>query len=247
MFHASTHLVQINVVVRDHRGHPVADLSKDDFTVIDRGKPEIVSFLSPVGPNPRLQQQRQALPPNTFSNEARYHSDTPGSVTLILLDNLNTLSSSSPQPYETTPFWVEDHALANAKHHLIEFLKGLDSANRIAIYGLNETLSVLCDFTCTRDQLVAAVTRYDPASKTRREAVEPGDFNTPVPGDFNPRMNADTRGMAALNNEARAQTTMASLSAIVAHMADIPGRKNLLWLTGNVPFAPQAIARILGR
>ena len=53
--------------------------------------------------------------------------------------------------------------------------------------------------------------------------------------------------LAALNNQARTQATMAALIAIAAHVADIPGRKNLLWLTANLPFSGQEIARILSR
>jgi hypothetical protein len=60
-------------------------------------------------------------------------------------------------------------------------------------------------------------------------------------------MDADTQSLAALNNRARAQTTMAALAAIAAHAADIPGRKNLLSLTANLPFSGEAVARILGR
>jgi hypothetical protein len=40
---------------------------------------------------------------------------------------------------------------------------------------------------------------------------------------------------------------MAALIAIAAHAAQIPGRKNLLWLTANLLFSGQAIARILSR
>jgi hypothetical protein len=50
-----------------------------------------------------------------------------------------------------------------------------------------------------------------------------------------------------MNNEARGQVTMAALAAIASHVADIPGRKNLLWLTSNLPFSGEAIARILSR
>jgi VWFA-related protein len=173
-------------------------------------------------------------------------------VTIVLLDNLNTLSGSSPQPYENTPYWLEDHALANAKQHLIEFLKQLDSNDRIAIYGLTDSVHVLCDFTCDRDQLLAVVSKYDATSKTQREAVEPGDYHFPQqPPDNERALDAqvitDVQRLAALNNQARSQVTMAALIAIAAHVADIPGRKNLLWLTANLPFSGQAIARILGR
>ncbi|HVA18052.1 MAG TPA: VWA domain-containing protein, partial [Candidatus Dormibacteraeota bacterium] len=37
--HVATRLVEVGVIVRDKNG-PVADLTKDDFTVLDRGKPQ---------------------------------------------------------------------------------------------------------------------------------------------------------------------------------------------------------------
>jgi VWFA-related protein len=242
----STRLVQVGVVARDKNG-PVADLTKDDFVVLDRGKPQKISVFS-LESSESMSQHAQPLPQNTFSDLPQYGTNRPRSVTIVLLDNLNTLSGSTPQNYETTPYWLEDHALANAKQHLIEFLKQLDSNDRIAIYGLTDSLHVVCDFTCDRAQLLEVVSKYDPTSKTQREAVEPGEFHTPVPGkEFNALMGADAQNLAALNNQIRAQTTMAALIAIEAHVADIPERKNLLWLTANLPFSGEAIARILGR
>jgi VWFA-related protein len=170
-------------------------------------------------------------------------------VTIVLLDNLNALSGSSPLPYETTPYWLEDHALANAKQRLIEFLKQMDANDRIAIYGLTDSVHVICDFTCDRDRLLAVVSKYDPTSKTQRDGAEAGEYNFPDQPNtiFDKAVSADAQRLAALSNQARAQTTMAALTAIAAHVADIPGRKNLLWLTANLPFSGQAIARILGR
>jgi VWFA-related protein len=242
----STHLVQIGVIVRDSKGS-IGNLTKDDFVILDRGKPQKISVFSAES-NAPTPQPAQLLPQNTFSDLPQYGSSKPRSVTIVLLDNLNTLSSSSPQPYETSPYWLEDHALASAKQHLIEFLKQRDANDRIAIYGLTDSLHVVCDFTCDRGQLLAVVSKYDPTSKTRREAVEPGEFHLPnVAPQFNEAIDEDVLRLAALNNQARAQATMAALIAIAAHVADIPGRKNLLWLTANLPFSGQAIARILDR
>jgi VWFA-related protein len=244
--HISTHLVQIGIIVHDRNG-PVGNLTKDDFVVLDRGKPQKIGVFS-VESGDSAPQPAEPLPKNTFSDLPRYGTSKPRSVTIVLLDNLNTLSGSSPLPYETTPYWVEDHALAFAKQHLIEFLKQRDSMDLIAIYGLRESLHVLCDFTCNRDQLLAVVTKYDPTSKTQREAVETGTFHTPVPGpEFNGYLDSTARRFAALNNEAREQATMSALTAIAAHVADIPGRKNLLWLTANLPFSAHSIALILNR
>jgi VWFA-related protein len=242
----STRLVQVDVIVRDKNG-PVADLTKDEFVVLDRGRPQGISLFS-VESGSSENQPVQPLPQNTFSDLPQYGTRAPRSLTIVLLDNLNTLSGSAPLPYETTPFWLEDHALANAKQRLIEFLKQADPRDRIAIYGLTQSLHVLCDFTCNREQLLAVVTKYDVTSHTQRDTAEPGNFHTPGPDvEFNEHLDEEAQELAASDNQARAQTTIAALSAIAAHVADISGRKNLLWLTANLPFSGRVIARILSR
>jgi VWFA-related protein len=243
--HVSSRLVQLNVIARDNRG-PVADLTKNDFLLLDQGKPQKISLFS-VESGSSEDRPVPALPRNTFSDLPQYGTSAPRSLTIVLLDNLNTLSGSAPMSYETTPFWLEDHALANAKQRLIEFLKQADSKDHIAIYGLTQSLHVLCDFTCNREQLLAAVTNYDVTSHTQRETAEPGTFHTPAPGGFNRHLDEDAQEQAALNSQARAQATMAALTALAAHAADVPGRKNLLWLTANLPFSGDAIARVLSR
>jgi VWFA-related protein len=244
----STRLVQIGVTARDKNGL-VANLTKDDFVVLDRGKPQKISVFS-VEASDSAPQATQPLPQNTFSDLPQYAGNRPHSVTIVLLDNLNTFSSTARQPYEDGAYWVEQLALANAKQHLVEFLKQLNPSDRIAIYGLADSLHVLCDFTCDRDALLSVVSKYDATSKTRREDVEPSAAHIPgfLPGDdrpFNGAINGGELAKAAVNNQVRAQTTMAALTAIAAHVANIPGRKNLLWLTSNLPFSGGAIASIL--
>jgi hypothetical protein len=136
----STHLVEIGVIVRDNNG-PVANLTKDDFVVLDRGKPQKVSMFSAES-SASATQPAQPLPQNTFSDLPQYGANKPRSVTIVLLDNLNTISGSTPLPYEDTPYWLEDFALASAKQRLIEFLKQLDPNDRIAIYGLTDSVHV---------------------------------------------------------------------------------------------------------
>ena len=240
----STRLVEVGVIARDKNG-PVADLTINDFVVLDRGKPQKISVFS-VESSESAVQPSQPLPQNTFSGLPQYGATTPRSVTIVLLDNLNTLSGNGHEGYEDGPEWMEDLALANGKAHLIEFIKDLDPKDHVAIYGLSDTLHVLCDFTSDRDRLLAILKNYDTASKTNREAVEPGNYHTPVPGkEFNDNMGAQALEFAAETNERRATQTMAALQSIASHVANIPGRKNLVWLTANLPFSGAALARIL--
>ena len=242
--HVTTRLVQIGVIVRDKSG-PVSNLTKEDFAVLDQGKPQKISFFS-LDSSAQAAQPAQPLPQNTFSDLPQYAAGTVGSITIILLDNLNTLYGSAPAgAYESTPAWMEDFALANGKAHLIEFVKTLNPKDRIAIYGLRHSLHVLCDFTSDRSQLLAILKNYDTTPMTSRDIAEPGATHTPVPGRFNPDVDADRMALAAQANQNRGGITMAALLSIAAHVASIPGRKNLVWLTANLPFSGAAMARIL--
>jgi VWFA-related protein len=239
----STRLVQVGVIARDKNG-PVADLTKDDFVVLDRGKPQKISIFS-VESSQSAPQPAQPLPQNTFSGLPEYGASTPRSVTIVLLDNLNTLYGSAAGNYETTPYWMEDLALANAKSHLIQFIKQLSPQDRVAIYGLRDSLQVLCDFTSDRGQLLAILKKYDTTSKTSREMAEPGAVHTPMGPEVDDLMNAEAVRLAGLANQERAQRTMAALVSIAAHVANVPGRKNLVWLTANLPFSGPTMARVL--
>ena len=247
----STHLVQFGVIVRDANG-PVGNLTKDDFQVIDRGTTQAIRVFSTDSSEPAA-QPAQPLPQNTYSDQVQYGASQPRSVTIILLDNLNTLNSSAPLPHESTPRWLEDHALAAAQQRLIEFLRQMDPRDRIAIYGLTDKLHVLCDFTCNRDRLLTVVRRYNATGKTPRDTAEPGTYHFE---EMDPEKNLHgfeggqdegAAELAAMKNEDRAAATMAALAAIAAHVADIPGRKNLLWITGNLVISGQAAASILVR
>ena len=243
----SSRLVQVGVIARDKNG-PVADLTKDDFVVLDRGKPQTISLFS-VESGKSEDRPVQPLPLNTFSDLPQYGAP-PRSLTILLLDNLNTLYGSAPGPYENTPYWFEDLALANAKQHLIEFIKQLDPRDRVAIYGLRDSLHVLCDFSSDRSQLLTILKRYDTTSMTSRETSDPSAVHIPnQPPGQPPRLNASVNQangqLAGITDQGRAGITMAALQSIAAHVANLPGRKNLVWLTANLPFSGIAMARIL--
>src|SRR5258708_8060658 len=63
----TTRLVQVNVVVHDKKGEPVADLKKEDFSIFDKGKEQKVAVFSmdsiDAAPKPW-----PPLPPSLFSN-----------------------------------------------------------------------------------------------------------------------------------------------------------------------------------
>lgn len=232
----STRLVEVDVIVRDKNG-PVANLTKNDFTVLDRGKSRQISVFSVDSARTPL-EGTQPLPQNTFSDLPQYGATAPRSVTIVLLDNLNTLYGSAPGSFESTPFWIEDLALQNARTHLIQFLEHLGPQDRVAIYGLTHSLHVLCDFTSDRAELLTVVKNYDTTSKTSREIVEPGAIHTPFPNAakyFDPFENGQRAQLAGAANENRGTLTMAALESIAAHVTNIRAAKIS---SGSLPIFP---------
>lgn len=244
----STRLVQIGVIVRDKNG-PVSDLIKNDFTVLDQGKLQAISLFTVD--SAETAKAAAPLPPNTFSDLPQYRATAPRSVTIVLLDNLNTLYGTiSESKYEASPHWAEDLALRSGKLHLVEFIKQMQPEDRVAIYGLRHSLHVLCDFTSDREQLLAILNKYDTRSVTNRAVVEPGYKTSPGNeehpfGVANGFENGASLSLAEGANEDRAAETMAALQQIAAHVANIPGRKNLVWLTANLPFSGATMAHAL--
>src|SRR5580692_5866632 len=88
-----TRLVQITVIAQDDQGHPVTDLSRDDFLLFDRGqRREIKVFTVDRGdsdPSAAALASRADPLEHIFTNTEPERSG-PNGVTVILLDSLNT-------------------------------------------------------------------------------------------------------------------------------------------------------------
>src|ERR1700737_556337 len=102
----TTRLVQVNVVVKDKQGLPVTDLRQDDFVLKESGREQQIRLFQ-VSSTQALENARNPLPPNIFSNRIERSSGTPPNVTVILFDALNT------------HFFDQ----VNAKRHLLNFLR----------------------------------------------------------------------------------------------------------------------------
>ena len=86
-------MVQLSVIVHDKNGNPVSGLKKEDFKLYDQGQLQKVAFFSeqtnllhtPVATSANLPNSQRA-----YSNKYEQDDSFSGSVTVILLDKLNT-------------------------------------------------------------------------------------------------------------------------------------------------------------
>ena len=219
----STRLIQINVVVQ-HKNEPVTDLKKDDFEIFDQGKKQQVATFSmesgELPPAVAAARAKIVLPQNTFKNRAELRPTSPNAVTVLLLDGLNTK--------------FEDQVYA--KRQLIAFLKQLRPADHVAIYELGNRLRILHDFSSDTESLIRAANNQ----KTRiNTEVAASELDAPNTGDdgLDRWMAASGQKIADFQVINRVQSTLAALEAIANHIAHLPGRKNLVWISSGFPFS----------
>ena len=240
---ATTRLVQVNVIVRDKRGNPVEELQPEDFTVFDEGQPQKIAVFSLESSSAGTRAAGGALPPdrpsNVFTNRLERTGPLRPSVTIVLFDALNTP--------------INDQAYA--RNRIIQFLGTLHPEDHAAIYLLTTKLQVLHEFTQDTKELLAALEHFHgrssaflaPAnsSSTDPSAVAPdlsdaldsiqrGAMSNVPPALAQLLKNADGAMMDS-ENVNRAQITAAALEAIAGHLARIPGRKSIVWVSGSFP------------
>ncbi len=219
----TTHLVQVNVIAEDKHGNPITGLTREDFRVLDNGEEQTVQFFSienTDAPGRAGTSPPSALPANTWTNRFDRRSGIPLSVTLILLDGLNTR--------------IQDQA--PARQQVIKLIQQLKPQDRVAIYTLGTDLRVLHDFTHDASSLLAALARYQGHS-----GPEVNDSNPDDPDSGNLTLDDFIRGadqkVASFQKIIRATMTASALEAIANHVAGISGRKNLIWVSGGFPIS----------
>ena len=255
IFRAGTTLVEFSIVATDNTGQPVTDLKQDEIAIVQNGKPQPIAFFrfegSAFSPD-AVSPPRESIAPGIFTNRPEYSPGPARNVTAIVLDSLNTLP--------------EDQVAVRAQ--VMQYLRGLAPNTRVAVYRMGSRLTILQDFTGDLDALRARLANLKadynlqatPADELVRiqemEAehldgvVEDGDEDM----DENERAEvqhkaelAKTKGYMARMDEQfqeqlharRINQTVASLEALGNHLAGIPGRKNLVWVTGGIPMMTQ--------
>jgi VWFA-related protein len=221
----STRLVEINVVAHE-KGQPVSDLTKDDFTVTDRGKPQTIRFFA-VTSRANSAQATNTLPPNTFSNQLEHRPDRPASVTILLIDGLNT--SFPDQAY--------------ARQEIIKYLKQLDPRDRVAIYTLGRSLRIIQDFTNDPAQLARKLPK---SGELLTADLANSDANSTIYAGVDSLID-DANVAADYYTTNRARNTLEAFEAIANHVASVPGRKNLVWVTASFPFSIGGTNAIIDR
>ena len=222
--------VVLDVIVTDKDGTPTHGLKAQDFSILENGtlqqvkgfeehRPDAQSAKTPVPVN---------LPADTYTNYVS--SDEPGAVNIILFDLLNT----------------DRLSLTSARQQLLSYLKVLPENTRVALFTLDGQLHLIHGFTDDTHALIEAAQQLSssphPMMRKARDVTEELVQARMVHLDKSPAMYQALSSFLWSEYESKVETrtltTMEALNQLARSMAVVPGRKNLIWISGGLPFDP---------
>jgi VWFA-related protein len=229
---STTRLVQLNVVVQNKSGQPVQDLTKDHFTLLDEGVPQQIAVFSIQSGSARSASTTPPLAPHIFTNRFDQSGQNPGSVTVILFDALNTS--------------VMDQA--SARGRVVKFLRQLRPQDHVALYILTTKIITVNEFTQDASSLLAAINKFGGYLSAPLEASDPKNSEVlaaqtttqqieHISSQLRQFIEPTDDQLSDFANVDRALTTINAMEAIANHVARIPGRKNLIWVSGSFPIS----------
>lgn len=244
IFRASVRAVQVSVIAQDKQGKPITDLRREEFLVFDNDVRQDVRLfvpetaaLEPVAP--------QATTAITFTNRAAQPSGPKSGYSVILIDNLFADFGDPNQGEEGSGV---------ARVQALRMLHTISPDEKIAIYATGRKLQVICEFTSDRDLLDHQLRKWksnpDILPNSVGSAAFPGRPLGQSPslsgvGLSPPALPAPRGDEAAearrIDSLQRAAASDAEMLLVADHLAGIPGRKNLIWLSNRFLIGPRAI------
>lgn len=258
-FRVTTHMVVVDVVVTDKEGKPVLGLKPDDFTLEESGKKQKISvFVTPEQNQPSA--PGPVLPPDIYSNRPQYRS--PGSpIMVLLLDACNTqFKDQAYARLQMLRFVREQYkpgqrmavlTLTDSLHLLQDFttepqllytaLENYSPQQRpFASSSAATTAPVGAGVSTPK----STVTGLD-ASARSATAMDAGSLGNPLHGGaalnvapffMRNALQDFAQAQTGYDLERRTEITFEALDELSRSLGGLPGRKIVIWVTGDLPF-----------
>jgi VWFA-related protein len=236
-FRTGTELVQISVVARDKDGQPVADLRREDFQIFDNGVQRNIALFLTAKPTPEPDAAALEGPPDmpagVFTNQIATGATTGYSI--LLFDNLNVDSAMDVFTYT-----------ARAREKALKAIQAIPPGDRIAIYSLWCQFQVVREFTADRQLLLQQLGKFVPAPGNCVDS-DGGPDHALTAREFNPAYAAARVPDSGAGIAQPIQLDIADqeMLQLAEHLAGIPGRKNLIWLTSTFRVKPSNLQKLL--
>ncbi|WP_213807859.1 VWA domain-containing protein [Granulicella sp. dw_53] len=220
-------LVIVDVTVTDSRGNPIHDLKQSDFSLQESGAPQTISHFdehsAPTAADLAKSPPMPPAEPNIYTNFTFTPENAP--IDILLIDNLNTPADKQ----------------ANTQQQLLAFQKSMKPSTRLAVFSLTTHLSLLQGLTSDPQLLLAAFNKRENtfSSSVLPDAIgaEPMSDNLRGSPWVASGMRRNEVEQVRDQNSNRIQYTLAAMNQLARYLSGMPGRKNLIWLSGSFPLS----------
>jgi VWFA-related protein len=230
-FQTHVRVVLLDVVVTDSKGEPVKGLQKENFQVMEDGKPQTISsFEEHKGP-PAVQVKLPPMSPNVFTNFPV--STPPEAINVLLLDALNTP--------------VTDQSYVHTQ--IVKYLKKLQPGTHVAIFTLASRLRFVQGFTTDSSLLLAALDNKKKGGGPQASIL----LRTPADDNVDQQLTASMAEMQGTSQtsidslkqfladnhnflqNSRIEITLQAFAQLARYLSGFPGRKNIIWFSSSFP------------
>jgi VWFA-related protein len=226
-FSSTTNLVVVDVYAHDKAGKPITNLTKDDFILLEDGKPQPITvfelqkldgdLLPPIADEPKTLIQRNATPPPA-KNTVKPAAGTIKFQDRRLITLFFDFSSMAP----------EDQL--RAQDGAIDFLqKQMTKSDLVSIMTYGAALKTLEDFTDNRDLLISDIRKFQVGAASEMNGL--GDTGTAAEGDDTGSFVADETEFNIFNTDQK----LAALESAARRLTAFPEKKALIYFSAGIP------------
>jgi VWFA-related protein len=218
IFKTEVNYVEVDAVVTDAQGNFVRNLTKEDFEVLEDGKPQKVELFSeidiPLERPQRLLFSQKVVPPDTKTNREPFS----GRLYIILLDDLHTNALRSSLVKRAARQFIEKYFGAN------------DLAAVVTTSGLAQTAQ---EFTSDPQLLLRAIDTFM-GQKVRSRTLERLDEYNRQRGQQPPPSDGGSGSKLKVNDPLdferghKARQSLTTLRNLSNYLAGIRGRRKAL-------------------
>ncbi len=206
-FKVEVNYVEIDAVVTDAQGSFAGDLKRDDFQVIEDGKPQALTVFSKVDipiqrADPPL-YSKTVIPPDVANNAVPFE----GRVFVIVVDDQNTKFSRTPLARQAARQFVERYVGAN---------------DLVAVVNTSGVASAMQDFTSNRQLAVRAIDRAMGQRADSATSAALNDYYMNQSSGSPSDLNAAANEMERYN---QARNTLRTLSNLADYLGGMHGRR----------------------
>jgi VWFA-related protein len=240
-FRSSVNLVLVDVVVRDRKGAIVSGLSRDDFQLIEDGKPQqILTFAFEQIESSSPPIERAALLAGSAASAAVPRVAAPAAAPTVTATPSAPLTSEDVAGhrlltllFDTSSMQPED--VQKATDEAIKWVdEKMTPADLVAVATIGSSLQVLSDFTSSKEQVRSVLQAFSAADGTAYATVDAStqasDEASANATDDSTTTDVSAQELDTFNNDVR----LRALKTLAEALAPIQQKKAILYFSSGM-------------